>query len=726
MEVEQPPRKVTVELSELEEVDLYSDGQHRDQSTEEFEETSEVDEASSPYFFKHHDDAQFTVYSATDMSSSVMFSEGGSWRIAVASWLDRFLCVACRFRYPLIFGALVGKGSWAIRKLRRLCEKEIVPLPSSLATAVPSVINVAVSQVQTVAHQRTSAETTNLMRHVVESMQQARVAIPKPIENIVRMMLEFQGVTTVAMRQAQEQQAVVSGSLSRSQTLNPPAPLPCSVEPHTVPMTGDADMSPNQPPFAVLLPIASAVVLMAVKLVVAKHSRSLPEPSDDYLNNSNHNSSSSRHTAECYVERDPGTSLEQDLKLQLEQARAALSVSVATSPQSRLHVPKLSALHQHQFLSSDLHNESASPRDAFGDNGTPRSTASSEPTHGVRIADRSRVTPRTTMLRNNADALTASIQRKAYSLGVTSTRSMTNHLAQGADVCDDKGFVDGEVTVATSPSTPRGGVQPIPELNEHFVDAPQRITTLDVISPSRLALSSESTTSSPEMLSPAIYQAPTGSSWAKQQGVGVGVDSLSTALLPAVPEPIRNTTAPRSAKATGSIIVALTGPATMLEIKAVLSCCARHGISHLVITNRDDRDSSISRPGTQQVIQQLSPDVLVEFISDALPYCVALSKEWSVPLIGISCFELPAGLTSVALHEATNWTPECILCVDPRHVEASQHRLRLLPAGADEEHCQWVHVADDRHVVDQGLAALVKVVLLTRRKRLGAAVVTTR
>lgn len=331
-----------------------------------------VNSSNETSSFDDHEDAfdEGEQFDIADEESHATFEdeeEETSWRDYLTYFMARSQHLLSRYRHPLMFAFITAAG----------------PRVASIVGGISASV-VTAKQAHKILDRAVVSHRTqrNPYPPPPQWMRESRAAIPRAFEASVSAVLSVFGIPTYSELQALQ--------------------LEKRLDPAEVTPGADGENCGGGLPHTLLIPLATAIIVLVAKYVIAANTRR-----------------SCRHSEDECSERVATTS--------------APGIPIVPSVDMRV-------VEKHASAKKRNNNISAT---------TPRSTASSEPTHGVRTTDPERVTPRTSMLRINSEALTGSIRKHQL---------------------------------------PLDGRHPIPELDERVVATPQRPTTIDSneLSPPRI------------------------------------------------------------------------------------------------------------------------------------------------------------------------------------------------------------------------------------------------
>jgi hypothetical protein len=472
----------------------------------------------------HHDDATETDSSVDE--DALDAEEDLSWRDAAASVARRVSGLMSMYRLPLAFALVTAGGPRCVIFLELITSSDVLK-KRSVASLRSS------SSSSQLGHCTTSVVATPYPTPPAW-MLSARASIPRSVESTVSTVLHSFGIPTLAelqQEQLNKQLEEVADAINSSSKAD----------------GGDSSSDGNEGcevrggiPFALLVPIASCVILLTAKLLIARHARRLPQ---DDVSEDDEPSHSPLPPDAC-EERGNDEVFDGEEKQPLVP---------------HLHVSR---------VVGDADAEECQPNQSVGRN-TSRSNVSSEPTHGVRTKDLARSTPRSLILRQNNDALTGSIQKRRLEY---------------------------------TPSSPDRNR--IPELNERSVETPTGIAAMSSLE------------GSPKQPNPTLI-AP-------------------------------------------NVILALTAPATHVEISALISGALKYGVPLVVVP-------VIRRDATTAPITSPTPTMIVEEVDDVVRHCQKLCtarNAISVALVGRHIDNKSIKLRDVQLPDAAD-ERTVMYCLDP-------------------------------------------------------------
>ncbi|CUG93964.1 Hypothetical protein, putative [Bodo saltans] len=543
-----------------------------------------------------------------------------SWRDAAASIARKVSGLMSVYRLPLAFALVTAGGPRCVRFLELITSKDVLRRKLSRSSSTsPRELRAS-----------TGAATSSPYPTPPAWMLSARASIPRSVESTVSTVLHSFGIPTLAELQ-QEQlnkqlEEVADAINSSSSSKGDASGDSCSGD------GNDGGDVRGGIPFALLVPIASCVILLTAKLLIARHARRLPiEDVSDEDDEPSHSP----------LPPDPSEAR--------DVIDAATGGIVHDNEGGGETLPVVPHLHVSRVLNTE-EAEGSQPNQSLGRN-TSRSNASSEPTHGVRTKDLARSTPRSVILRQNNAALTGSIQKRRL-----------EYTPSSAD-CNR-----------------------IPELNERSVDTPTGI----------VALSSQE--GSPKQ------PTPTSS----------------------------NLFAP-------NVILALTAPATHVEISALISGGMKYGVSLVIVP-------VIRRDATTAPITSPTPTMIVEEVDDVVRHCqklCAAHNAISVAVVGRQIDNKSITLRDVQLPDSAE-ERTVMYCLDPELIagdivtshtspsstsSASRPRLgssssndragvRAPVVGRVPRSIAWCSVIAHVDHIAHGVAGMVNVCLLDYTKKL--------
>jgi hypothetical protein len=328
--------------------------------------------------------------------------EDMSWREIAASAANTFTNILSVYRLPLMFAFVTAAGPRCVKLLEGIASSDV--LPTKKGGGAKKAHGRGVTTVAS-----TNGASSSPYPVPPSWMRSARVSIPRSVESTMSTVLHAFGIPTLSEVQQEQLRMQLDEATNDDGG---------SADGEGSEGTAAGEQATGGIPFALLVPVASAVILLTAKLLIARHARRLPS---DNVSDDDDNSRSPL--------QDPSEA--NNAVLTADDGEEETSPKSGNKAIPHIKVPDA--------------DPNARPNASLERN-TTRSTASSEPTHGLRTTDPSRSTPRTAMLRQNSDALTGSIQKRRLD------------------------------QIESSPSTP-GRVR-IPELNEQSVETPPGITTI--------------------------------------------------------------------------------------------------------------------------------------------------------------------------------------------------------------------------------------------------------